>query len=245
MNTVTPQPTGTPLKAAEQHLNRACEACRGLKVRCLPDNDSSSGKCARCAKSGRPCHYATPQKRRQRKRTDTRVAELEREVRAMRSLLGKGSQPGKHQGAPDSEDGNEEDHGADASSDDDQSGQTFETMPEGWTYAATVNHFAKTNLSSDESPQKRASRSPSSLLPDVIERGILSLRKATELFDAFVNHLVPHAPVVAFPKNVKLSEIRFDKPVLFLSVITAAAGTMNHALFSNRKLCYRSTSTAT
>src|SRR5690349_13814867 len=75
-----------------EHVNRACEPCRLLKVRCLPSPDPSTTQCQRCAKNGRTCHYAAPQKRRPRKRTDTRVAELEREVRAMRSLLNKSKQ---------------------------------------------------------------------------------------------------------------------------------------------------------
>src|SRR5277367_3976182 len=82
-----------PQKPAEQQVNRACEACRLLKVRCLPDGTSGSTVCQRCKKSGRICIYAAPQKRRQRIRTDTRVAELEREIRAMRSLLTGGDEP--------------------------------------------------------------------------------------------------------------------------------------------------------
>jgi hypothetical protein len=62
---------------------RACDYCRSLKVRCIAGN-ASSGKCQRCAKSGRDCIMTAPQKRKQRKRTDTRVTELEKEVRAMR-----------------------------------------------------------------------------------------------------------------------------------------------------------------
>src|SRR5271154_3236090 len=83
----------TSQKPAEGQVNRACEACRLLKVRCLPDNTSTSAICQRCKKSGRICIYAAPQKRRQRIRTDTRVAELEREIRAMRSLLTGGDEP--------------------------------------------------------------------------------------------------------------------------------------------------------
>ena len=65
---------------------RACDYCRTLKVRCIMEN-SSADKCQRCAKSNRACVLTAPQKRKQRKRTDTRVAELEREVRAMQAAI--------------------------------------------------------------------------------------------------------------------------------------------------------------
>ena len=64
---------------------RACDHCRSLKVRCFVDNESVS--CQRCAKSGHTCIITAPQKRKQRKRTDTRIADLEKEVRAMQALL--------------------------------------------------------------------------------------------------------------------------------------------------------------
>ena len=64
----------------DQRSNRACEAYRLLKVRCLSDETSPSSQCQRCRRAKRSCVFAAPQKRRPRKRTDTRVAELEREV---------------------------------------------------------------------------------------------------------------------------------------------------------------------
>lgn len=71
----------------EAVLNKACDHCRALKVRCFPDLGSSSGICQWCARSKRTCTFAPPQKRKQRIRTDTRVVELGKEMRAMRSLL--------------------------------------------------------------------------------------------------------------------------------------------------------------
>ncbi|KAL8719429.1 MAG: hypothetical protein Q9225_003572 [Loekoesia sp. 1 TL-2023] len=43
--------------------------------------------CQRCAKSGRECTYTVPEKRRRRKRTDTRVAELEHTVQVLAAKL--------------------------------------------------------------------------------------------------------------------------------------------------------------
>lgn len=63
---------------------RACEACRGLKVRCEPD--AGSGPCKRCRKANRKCVITAPSRKRQKK-TDSRVAELERKIDALTTSL--------------------------------------------------------------------------------------------------------------------------------------------------------------
>lgn len=65
---------------------RACEACRQLKVRCEPDNDHPTGSCKRCAKAGRTCIVTAPTRKRQKK-TDSRVAELEKKIDALTASL--------------------------------------------------------------------------------------------------------------------------------------------------------------
>ena len=62
---------------------RACEACRGLKVRCVPEPD---GKCKRCAKAGRQCVVTAPSRKRQKK-SDSRVAELEKKIDVLTASL--------------------------------------------------------------------------------------------------------------------------------------------------------------
>ena len=66
---------------------RACEACRGLKVRCDMDpNAPADTPCRRCAKAGRNCVVTQPTRRRQKK-TDSRVAELEKKIDALTASL--------------------------------------------------------------------------------------------------------------------------------------------------------------
>jgi len=68
---------------------RACEACRGLKVRC--EFDRGSRDCRRCIKAARQCQVTQPSRKRQKK-TDTKVAELERKLEDLRSeLVAKGN----------------------------------------------------------------------------------------------------------------------------------------------------------
>ena len=63
---------------------RACEACRGLKVRCEPD--PSGGPCKRCLKAGRKCEITPPSRKRQKK-TDSRVSELEKQLADIQAQL--------------------------------------------------------------------------------------------------------------------------------------------------------------
>ncbi|KAF2027734.1 hypothetical protein EK21DRAFT_71238 [Setomelanomma holmii] len=63
---------------------RACDSCRGLKVRC--DQERPDVSCKRCAKAGRPC-ITTPPTRKRQKKADGRVAELERKIDALTATL--------------------------------------------------------------------------------------------------------------------------------------------------------------
>jgi len=65
---------------------RACEACRGLKVRCEPDPNNPDGPCKRCNKANRNCVVTVPSRKRQKK-TDSRVAELEKKINALTDAL--------------------------------------------------------------------------------------------------------------------------------------------------------------
>jgi Fungal Zn(2)-Cys(6) binuclear cluster domain len=65
---------------------RACEACRGLKVRCELDTNNPEGPCKRCAKASRNCVVTVPSRKRQKK-TDSRVAELEKKIDALTASL--------------------------------------------------------------------------------------------------------------------------------------------------------------
>lgn len=65
---------------------RACEACRQLKVKCEPDDSHPQGSCKRCAKANRQCIVTAPSRKRQKK-TDGRVAELEKKIDALTATL--------------------------------------------------------------------------------------------------------------------------------------------------------------
>ena len=59
---------------------------------------------------------------------------------------------------------------------------------------------------------------------DVLDRGVLSMASAMQLFHSYTNDLVPHYPLVVFPQGYTAVELRRSKPTLFLAVIAAASG---------------------
>lgn len=68
---------------------------------------------------------------------------------------------------------------------------------------------------------------------DFVDRGLLSLDTAYELFETYVNDVVPLIPVVIFPAGYTASAARVEKPVLFAAVITATSCQLDPSLFSN------------
>lgn len=71
-----------------------------------------------------------------------------------------------------------------------------------------------------------------SILPDVIDRGILNMAKATELYQTYLDVLLPQYPAVPLSYNV--AELRSKKPILFLAVLAAGSGSSDPSL--NRRL---------
>ncbi|KAF2470167.1 uncharacterized protein BDR25DRAFT_226806 [Lindgomyces ingoldianus] len=219
-------PEHVPKKPTDQQLNRACEACRLSKVRCLMNPIPGSSQCQRCAKAGRTCVFAPPAKRRQRKRTDVRVAELEREVRQMRSLLR--SNRISPVETSDHESGDEDAEDAEI--------QTEKASP---AYA----HSHESNTTPATNPEKWISnRSQDDCRPkdtlgasdiDIIDRGLISKEMAEELLEIYRNDLVIACPGVVIPSEWTATELRFKKPALFHAVM-AAASHCKGATLSNR-----------
>ncbi|OQV05945.1 Fungal specific transcription factor domain-containing protein [Cladophialophora immunda] len=65
---------------------------------------------------------------------------------------------------------------------------------------------------------------------DVVEMGILTMDEAAHLFGIYVSQMLPHRPLVAFPAETTPASLRLQKPILFLAVLAAAAGTFHEQL---------------
>ncbi|KAK4694414.1 hypothetical protein P7C71_g3160, partial [Lecanoromycetidae sp. Uapishka_2] len=231
---------------------RACEACRGLKVRCEPD--PGNGPCKRCAKANRHC-VITPPSRKRQKKTDSRVAELERKIDGLTAVLqatkagnlsvsddgiygtgdkshisGTDSTP-QHQTSPYSVfDGTNRKRPVSRYQQDDYGG-----ILTGIAAAASGQHAP--NIAPNMVPTRPAQVAkmqdlePPRFGPptsyesaDVIHRGILRMEIAKDLFDHYNQNMVPQMPLVPFPSDTTAETIRNTKPILFLAIMSVASG---------------------
>jgi RalA-binding protein 1 len=64
---------------------------------------------------------------------------------------------------------------------------------------------------------------------DIIDRGLLSMERAVELFQRYKDHMSKHLPAVVFPPSMTIMDLRREKPYLFLAVM-AAASSETHGL---------------
>jgi len=222
------------MSMSEQQFNRACDACRMHKVRCLPNNSATSRTCQRCARTDRQCVYTAPQKRKQRKRTDARVAELEREVQAMRTLFEKKEPEASHNGSESVSSTFGETPMAHTSGSGEStpgSGNKGRTVV---VEAARHESAQPLDLAWSGVPIQEPMGTPTAYSPDsdVIDRGVISLELATRLWNSYNTDLVKFFPTVHFPAHVTVEVMRNTKPTLFLAAIAAASGKEGSQLYS-------------
>lgn len=212
--------------------HRACAHCRSQKVRCLPD-EANPDACQRCARSGRPCVFTPLQKRKQRKRTDTRVAELEREMRAMRALL-KDKSEGEHSETPSDLDGLKKvtmlEEGADEAGA--LSGTQQPHPAQGQSELLALGRLVqqRSDLSSQSDARGHSEATMVGERNDVVDRGVLSMDAARRLVDHYKKNLYPQCPQVYIPEACTADELRQKRPTLFLAVIAAAANVEDQKL---------------
>lgn len=231
---------------------RACEPCRQLKVRCDPDPEHPDGSCKRCAKARRACIVTAPTRKRQKK-TDSRVAELERKIDALTatlqashstSALFAGVAAEQQQLAPKQHD----EHLAGrkwmggesklAGNKRQRSGETKE-----FSDGMLAPRYSRSGSPSAEQIPNQASKhwrkpiSGDSAPPpkpdagnefaDIIDRGIIDYDTANAAFERYVQQMAPELPFVVFPPGTTMGEVRRNKPFLFLAVISVAVSVFN------------------
>jgi RalA-binding protein 1 len=59
---------------------------------------------------------------------------------------------------------------------------------------------------------------------DIVDRGLITMDLVDEIFARYTDQMVQEMPAVIFPPGTTASEIRKDKPVLFLSIMASASG---------------------
>lgn len=180
--------------------------------------------------------YTTHSKTRRRKRTDTRVKELEEKVRGLSMLL-------EHGGKGNSIPSLSEEKETDTMVRDDRSSLSTPSDRAG-SYAIgdvrpievlspfTYNPGESWHLPLENAAQiwDQTGEDPdsSAIVPDVVDQGILSMETAEKLYDRYLNKLLLQGPVV--PLSCTVAELRKEKPILFLAVMAASAGSSDPAL---------------
>lgn len=218
---------------------RACEACRGLKVRC---EMAEEGPCRRCLKARRRCVVTARTRTGERqKKTDTRVSELEKKIDALTATLqartgpepmavplGAADVPLGPGGRPSSISSSAHHSSVTAilSPDSDAASATERVG----SYASTAQKRKLTDIfgteSREASQKKPATAKESSLgadYVDFVDRGIMSPEVAEELFARYSQEMVYHLPGVIFPPTERAVDLRNEKPLLFLAVMASAA----------------------
>ncbi|OOF90986.1 hypothetical protein ASPCADRAFT_211575 [Aspergillus carbonarius ITEM 5010] len=239
---------------AELRRPRACEACRQLKVRCEPDLTHPNGTCKRCAKAGRNCIVTLPTRKRQKK-TDSRVAELERKIDALTASL-QASQGHETLPPPAPLDPPREEpvgrrwlsSTTHAPSNgplplgSPNSAAGTKRRHSGEVKEATAPVCTRHSSPSEEQVlynkairQWRAmgygsdphSRDEASEgVGDIIDRGLVSATLAQEAFTKYTDQMANQIPLVVFPPGTTMHEVRQKKPVLFHAVIASAIATI-------------------
>ncbi|KAJ5782058.1 hypothetical protein N7457_003832 [Penicillium paradoxum] len=233
---------------------RACEPCRQLKVRCDPDPKHPDGSCKRCAKARRACIVTAPTRKRQKK-TDSRVAELERKIDALTatlqashstSALFAGGAVGQQQSPPKQQDdypperkwmGGESklagikrrrsDHGKDSS---DVLLAPRYSRPSSPSAEQIPNHASRhwrRPIASASLPPPPKPEAANEFA-DMIDRGIIDYDTASAAFDRFIHQMAPELPFIVFPPGTTMGDVRRNKPSLFLAIIAAGLGVFNH-----------------
>lgn len=252
---IAPAPTpgsagvATPHDPNDPKRPRACEACRGLKVKCEPDLLNPDGPCKRCAKAGRECLVTQPTRKRQKK-TDSRVAELEKKIDALTASLqasrGNGTlppppltlsqqpeptptptpRPNLHRSeVEDTRTRIAKEWGPPVfprlANDAKEDRATMGAQKR--KFADIVDRDSPSDGFKGPSPTPIpiASRQPSQ--PDCVDRGLITMEEAGLLFQRYTDRMATHLPAVVFPPGTTAAEIRQTKPILFLSIMSVAS----------------------
>ncbi|KAK8048598.1 hypothetical protein PG994_010328 [Apiospora phragmitis] len=217
---------GNPNDPNDPKRPRACEACRGLKVKCEPDPANPEGR---------------PTRKRQKK-TDSRVAELEKKIDALTASLQatRGGAPGApvHQPSPEEQNGYINAQYQAAAPQRPWGPPPAQNPPQQY---ATVKHdniftppaaagqkrkFTESRdnpLDVAQTSPGRSSKGHDYFNPDVVDRGVLTMDQADAYFARYNDHMIAHLPAVVFPREMTAAELRKFKPLLFLSVMAAAS----------------------
>lgn len=206
---------------AQANLNKACESCRQSKLRCIVEESSPDGTCKRCLATARECVFKAPRVRQRRKiHADARVAELEKQLRALRLQLDLAQQRPS--------DGNPVGPATAATT------LRFEApvTPASWPRKSDPRAKDLVPYESDQSstsPQHRVElklpECSGTYVDDVIARKIITWEEAEHLVQIYLEYFASVYPFVVLPSFTTADALRKERPATFLAILAAASVT--------------------
>ena len=224
-------------------------------MKCEFDDNVNPNVCKRCSKAGRTCIVTAPSRKRQKK-TDSRVAELEKKIDALTATLAAQGHSETdihhsvaHGGAPHPRASFSEPwpqgppQGLPHSSPSQSTHGTKRKLTGEFDYFGGELHRSQQTSSYKPSPtpvhaypppytRESSSRQEydDSYNVDVIANGLVDVVTAQRCFERYVNEMCAQLPIVVFPPGTRWDEVRKNKPLLFLAVLAVASGTMGNDL---------------
>ncbi|RDA89974.1 hypothetical protein CP533_0858 [Ophiocordyceps camponoti-saundersi (nom. inval.)] len=185
----------TAIASAYGHEAKKPRACEACRaLKVRCEPDEGGGdECRRCAKAGRRCVVTAPTRKRQKK-TDSRVSELERKIDALTASL--------QARAVSSSSSNRVDE---------------PTAVKRKADYDPLHHYDDDDDNDDDDDDDDFADE------DVVDRGLVSAEKASELLRRYNTSMMCHLPAVVFPAGMTAAELRRTKPCLFLAVMAAAS----------------------
>jgi hypothetical protein len=197
----------------------ACSRCRGLKLRCLFDTYAGHGKCRRCYDRGSDCVFEAIAPRQRRKRTDTRVAALEKQIAGLKAAVDQYG-VGDHL-----ESGAETQAGAELGVD-----QRNDTLP--CNNSGQVNDSGSSGYMNGPIRRSQYSAPSEQTITGFIGEDILPVNAGISLLHEFKNDVLPSYPVLELAEDHTFTSLRSSQPLLLLGMVTAASRGSDQRLFA-------------
>lgn len=219
---------------ARVQQKHACTQCRVSKLRCLLDTLPDHGKCRRCHEANVECVFESIAPRQRRKRTDTRVAVLEKQIEDLKALVD------NNRSSQSPTFGNEtavrHEHGFDDRTQDKRYGYERSAEQQSRTSQNTSGaRFSETGK--QRTPEDELSSCNDETIPGLVSSSLLPVDIAINLLADFVCHVLPEYPIIAVTDRDDFNSLRTAKPRLLLAMITAASRASDPFLFGKLHPC--------
>lgn len=188
----------------------ACERCRKSKLRCLVDTVKEHGKCRRCCEAKAVCEFYEMAPRQRRKRTDARVALLEKQLAEFKARFDVTTSVAIVENDPSRPPSSGTVHRPNS--------LVYEKQPQAPAADRTSEDSSSTAVSS---PIDEANVSYT--IPGYVETSILSLENAEMLFSSFVSYALPEHPLIGLTDQDNFYTMREKRPLLTFAMVIAAS----------------------